>query len=74
MAHIPDYVIIKPAKTAQNWCYGIATFLSFVSIGGFSNGDGGFGFLAALMAFGLFYGGSKIKTKKWLRGRGGIYQ
>ncbi len=60
----PDNIIIKPAKTAQNWCFGIGTFLGFTSFGAFSSGDGGPGIVLALIAFVLFFVGSKIKTKK----------
>ena len=73
MAHIPDQVVNKSAKATQTVLFWIAAIAGFGGVAALANGAGG-GLIFLLIAFGVGWAASKIKTTYALKGSTGVYK
>ena len=70
---LPQYIEIPAAVKLRNFCIGIGAFGCLVTFGAFSSGDGGYGLLFGAGSLSLFVLTGKIKTRKYLKAKSGIY-
>lgn len=73
-SRLPNEVPIPAAIKRQSWVFGFGVISGVLSVGAFSNGDGGAGVILAATAIGLFWIGSKIKTHKRAVAEGKVYR
>ncbi|MEM8985620.1 MAG: hypothetical protein AAGC95_02765 [Pseudomonadota bacterium] len=74
MANIPDEVVNKTAVKIQQGIAIVGVFVGFVSFGAFSNDEPMAGVVSALIALGLFWVASMVKTRKRLVGGSARYR
>lgn len=74
MPPIPDYIIIKSALNFQRGMYCVAAFVTLIGFGAFMAQESMTGVLALLIAAGVAFVASKIKTRKYYQGGGAVYR
>jgi hypothetical protein len=73
MAHIPDEIVNHSAKGNQTFWFWVAALIALGGVTAIANGAVA-GFLLLLIAYGIGWAASKIKTTYTLRGKGGVYE
>lgn len=74
MAVLPDVMINEGARTARNVLAGGGAVAAFFSFYAFAAGNGGSGFVLALIAGAAFLIAGKIKYRYRLKGGAAIYE